>query len=90
MQSINECCDKVKKDYLKFLNKEKISSDSLTVKITKLKKVYIPISFWIENKYKKKGKTLFLGFSGGQGSGKTTTTGILKIILKNFFINNNF
>ena len=85
MQSINECCDKVKKDYLKFLNKEKISSDSLTVKITELKKVYIPISFWIENKYKKKGKTLFLGFSGGQGSGKTTAAGILKIILKIFF-----
>ena len=35
-------------------------------------------------KYKKKGKTLFLGFSGGQGSGKTTITKILKIILKNF------
>ncbi len=85
MQSINECCDKVKKNYLKFLNKEKISSDSLTVKITELKKVYIPISFWIENKYKKKGKTLFLGFSGGQGSGKTTAVGILKIILKIFF-----
>ena len=85
MQSINECCDKVKKDYLKFLNKEKISSDSLTVKITELKKVYIPISFWIENKYKKKGKTLFLGFSGGQGSGKTTVVKILKIILKKFF-----
>ena len=28
------------------------------------------MSFWIENKYKKKGRTLFLGFSGGQGSGK--------------------
>ena len=43
------------------------------------------MSFWIENKYKKKGKTLFLGFSGAQGSGKTTVTGILKIILKKFF-----
>ena len=43
------------------------------------------MSFWIEDKYKKKGRTLFLGFSGGQGSGKTTVTGILKIILKNFF-----
>jgi len=42
------------------------------------------MSFWIENKYKKKGKTLFLGFSGGQGSGKTTVTGILKIILTNY------
>ena len=35
--------------------------------------------------YKEKGKTLFLGFSGGQGSGKTTVSGILKIILKIFF-----
>ena len=43
------------------------------------------MSFWIDNKYKKKGKTLFLGLSGGQGSGKTTVTGILKIILKKYF-----
>ena len=42
------------------------------------------MSFWIEKKYRKKGKTLFLGLSGGQGSGKTTITGILKIILKKF------
>ena len=28
---------------------------------------------------------LFLGFSGGQGSGKTTVAGIIKIILKKFF-----
>ena len=43
------------------------------------------MSFWIDNKYKKKGKTLFLGFCGGQGSGKTTVTKILKIILTKFF-----
>jgi len=43
------------------------------------------MSFWIDNKYKKKKKTLFLGFSGGQGSGKTTVAKILKIILKKFF-----
>jgi len=43
------------------------------------------MSFWIENKYKKKGKTLFLGFAGGQGSGKTTISNILKIILGKFF-----
>ena len=43
------------------------------------------MSFWIDNKYKKKGKTLFLGFCGRQGSGKTTVTRILKIILTKFF-----
>ena len=43
------------------------------------------MSFWIENKYRQKGKVLFLGFSGGQGSGKTTAAGIIKIILQKFF-----
>jgi D-glycerate 3-kinase len=85
MQSPNECFKVVKKDYLKFLNKEKIFGESKTKKTTILKNIYIPTSFWIEKKYKKKGKTLFLGISGGQGSGKTTTAGILKIILKKFF-----
>ena len=85
MQLVNECFDSVKKDYFKFLNKEKISGKSKAEKIKSLKKFYIPISFWIENKYKKKDEILFLGLCGGQGSGKTTMAGILKIILKKFF-----
>jgi len=85
MKKTEDCFLKVKNDYLKFLSKEKIFDKSKAAKIKSLKKTYIPISFWIENKYKKKGKTLFLGFSGGQGSGKTTVTGILKIILKKYF-----
>ena len=85
MQSVNDCFDHVKEDYFKLLNKEKILGKSKIEKIKILKKIYIPISFWIENKYKKKGKTLILGFSGGQGSGKTTIAKILKIILKKFF-----
>ena len=85
MKRKEDCFLKVKNDYLKFLNKEKIFNKSTTDKIKSLKRIYIPISFWIENKYKKKGKTLFLGISGGQGSGKTTVVKILKIILKKFF-----
>jgi D-glycerate 3-kinase len=85
MQLVNECFNKVKKDYLGFLNKEKIFNKSKATKIKNLKKIYIPMSIWINNEYKKKGKTLFLGLSGSQGSGKTTISGILKIILKNFF-----
>ena len=91
MQLFNECFDKVKKDYLKFIDKEKIiiKSKADKIKILKsLKNFYIPVSFWIENKYKKKGETLFIGFSGGQGSGKTTIAEILKIILKIFFKRN--
>ena len=85
MKETEDCFLKVKNDYLSFLRREKIFNKSTADKITNLKKTYIPISFWIENKYKKKGKTLFLGFSGGQGSGKTTVAKILKIILKKFF-----
>ena len=85
MKETEDCFLKVKKDYLSFLRKEKIFDKSTESKILSLKRIYIPISFWIENKYKEKGKTLFLGFSGGQGSGKTTVAKILKIILKKFF-----
>jgi len=85
MKETEDCFLKVKNDYLSFLRKEKIFDKSTESKILSLKRIYIPISFWIENKYKKKGKTLFLGFSGGQGSGKTTVVKILKIILKRFF-----
>ena len=84
MQSVNQCSDKVKKDYLKFLNKEKIYKNSISTKIKNLKKIYIPIAFWINNKCNKK-KPLFIGLSGGQGSGKTTVAAILSIILKIFF-----
>ena len=87
-KKIENCFLKVKNDYLKFLKKEKISDQSVKAKIISLKKYYIPISFWIENKYKKKRKTLFLGLAGGQGSGKTTVTAILKIILEKFFKRN--
>ena len=85
MQSSKECFDKVKKDYLKFLNQEKIYNKSMSSHEVNLKKIYIPIAFWINEKYKKKGRILFLGLSAGQGSGKTTVAAILKIILKVFF-----
>ncbi len=85
MNQIEDCFLKVKKDYLRLLTKENIFSKSKKEKMDSLKKNYIPMSFWIEKKYKKKGKTLFLGLSGGQGSGKTTVAAILKIILEKFF-----
>ena len=90
MQLVNECCEKVKKDYLKFLKKEKILNKSNSNKMNNLKNFYVPMSFWINNKYNKKKDTLILGLSGGQGSGKTTTGNILKIILKKFFKKNVF
>ena len=85
MNNIQDCFLKTRKNYLKFLKKEKIFNKSTENQIKSLKSIYIPLSFWIEKQYKKNGKTLFLGLSGGQGSGKTTVSGILKIILKFFF-----
>ncbi len=85
MQTIDDCFNKVEKDYLNFLNREKIYKKSITTHIKNLKKVYIPIAFWIEKKYKRKRKTLLLGLSASQGSGKTTVATILSIILKIFF-----
>ena len=59
MQLNNECFLKVKKDYLNFLNKEKIFNKSKVTKLKNLKKIYIPISLWIEEKYKKPALGLF-------------------------------
>ena len=59
MKKTEDCFLKVKNDYLKFLNKEKIFDKSKAVKIKNLKKTYIPMSFWIENKYKKKEELYF-------------------------------
>jgi len=85
MNETEDCFLKVKDDYLKFLSKEKIFNKSKSAKIKILKKIYIPMSFWIENKCKEKREILLLGLSGGQGSGKTTVSKILKIILRKFF-----
>ena len=85
MQLVNECFNKVKKDYLNFLIREKIYNKSISTHNKNLKKIYIPIAFWINNKWKKKGKTLLVGLSASQGSGKTTVAAILSIILKIFF-----
>jgi D-glycerate 3-kinase len=76
---------KLKKNYLKFLGKEKIYEKSISIHVRNLKEIYIPIAFWINKKYLKKEKTLLLGLSASQGSGKTTVAKILKIILKYFF-----
>ena len=81
---------KLKKKYLRFLSKEKIYSKSMSMHVRNLKEIYIPMAFWINKQYLKKEKTLFLGLSASQGSGKTTVAKILKIILKHLFKRNVF
>ena len=41
MQLVNECFEIVKKDYLKFLNKEKIYKKSIAIHVKSLKKIFL-------------------------------------------------
>jgi len=54
-----------------------------------IKSFLIPVSFWISKRVNKK-KTLIIGLAGGQGSGKTTISSILTLILKKYFKLNVF
>ncbi len=72
----------IKSDYLKFLKKKEAVGKPIVDKLGKLKTFYLPLSYWIYSVYKKDNKTKIIGLSGGQGTGKSTITGILKLILK--------
>ena len=73
---------KVKKKYLKFLNTQEVMSEPFRDKLGQLNKFYMPISKMIKSEYIKKKKTKVIGLTGGQGTGKSTISNILKIILK--------
>ena len=81
MQSVNDCFNKVKAKCFKYFVSQKIS---LINKDEMLKSFLIPICFWISKKKKVKYPVI-IGLSGGQGSGKTTISFILSIILKKYF-----
>ena len=76
---------KIKKKYLKFLKSQEIMSEPFRDKLGQLKKFYLPISKMINDEYLKDKKTKLIGLCGGQGSGKSTISNILKIILKEGF-----
>jgi D-glycerate 3-kinase len=73
---------KVKKKYLRFLSSQEVMSEPFRDKLGQLKKFYLPISKIIMKEYLKKKKTKVIGLTGGQGTGKSTISNILKIILK--------
>ena len=72
----------IKSDYLKFLKKREVVGKPIVDKLGKLNTFYLPLSECIYSIYKKDKKIKIIGLSGGQGSGKSTITGILKFILK--------
>ena len=84
MQQISLCFDKVKKDCLKFIRSQETKVDKFKNKERMIKSFLIPLCFWISKKANKK-KPYFIGLAGGQGTGKTTTSSLIKIILIRYF-----
>ena len=84
MKSTAECFDKVKKDCFKFIKSQETSKEKFKNKKKMIKSFLIPVSFWIAAKSKNK-KPFIVGLGGGQGTGKTTITSIIKIILEKYF-----
>ena len=84
MSSVNVCFDKVKKDCFKFIKSQETLTEKFSNKDGMIKNYLIPICFWIAKKANKK-KPYFVGLAGGQGSGKTTISSIIKIILEKYF-----
>jgi D-glycerate 3-kinase len=84
MQSASLCFSKVKNDCLRFITSQETSTDKFKNKEKMIKSFLIPICFWIAKKANKQ-KPYFIGLAGGQGTGKTTISSIIKIILEKYF-----
>ena len=89
MLHVIECYKKVNKVCLSFIKSQETSKEKFKNKEKMIKSFLIPISFWIAKKVEKK-KPFILGLSGGQGSGKTTISSIISIILSKYFELNVF
>ena len=84
MSSVNVCFDKVKKDCFKFIRSQETPTEKFSNKDKMFKAFLIPMCFWISKKASSK-KPYFIGLAGGQGTGKTTISSIIKIILEKYF-----
>ncbi len=76
---------KIIKKYLSFLKSQEVLSEPFRNKLNQLNTFYLPMSEKINNLYTKSKRTIIIGLTGGQGSGKSTISNILKIILKEGF-----
>ena len=79
-----ECFNKVKKDCLKFIKSQETKVDKFKNKERMIKSFLIPLCFWISKKVDKK-RPYFVGLAGGQGTGKTTISSLIRIILTKYF-----
>ena len=84
MQKFSLCFIKVKKDCLKFIKSQETEADKFKNKERMIRTFLIPLCFWISKQANKK-RPYFVGLAGGQGTGKTTISSLIKIILTKFF-----
>ena len=84
MQQLNLCFSKVKKDCLNFIKSQETKADKFKNKERMIRSFLIPLCFWIDKKADKK-RPYFVGLAGGQGTGKTTSSSLIKIILTKYF-----
>ena len=89
MLSFIECYSKVNKECFKFIKAQETSKNKFKNKKKMIKSFLIPISFWISEKAKNK-RPYIVGLAGGQGTGKTTISSIISIILRKYFKLNVF
>tara|TARA_Y100000768_G_scaffold296893_1_gene230720 strand:+ start:675 stop:1166 length:492 start_codon:yes stop_codon:yes gene_type:complete len=76
---------KLKKIYLKFIKNQESTSEKFQEKQRQLNFFYLPFCKKLFELYTLKNRTLILGLSGGQGSGKSTISQILKIIFQSVY-----
>ena len=84
MQQFSLCFSKVKKDCFEFIKSQETKNDKFKNKERMIKSFLIPLCFWISKNANKK-KPYFVGLAGGQGTGKTTISSLIRIILIKFF-----
>ncbi len=89
MQQFSLCFGRVKKDCLKFIKSQETKADKFKNKERMIKSFLIPLCFWI-NKKANETRPYFVGLAGGQGTGKTTISSLIKIILTKYFKLNVF
>jgi len=87
--SVIECYGKVSKECFKFIKAQETSKNKFRNKKKMIKSFLIPISFWIADRTQEK-KPYIVGLAGGQGTGKTTISSIISIILRKYFKLNVF
>ena len=82
MYKSKESFNHIKKKYLKYLKSQEVVSEPFRDKLGQLNNFFLPISKKIHSNYLYSKQTKIIGLTGGQVSGKSTISQILKIIFR--------